>query len=189
MIGKSQEKAPEESVFRRNVLVEEVSLALRVGLGGTRRGSLSTSQRRMSCGSQALAQEADPGNGRCRAGGGGEDPEGVGFCPACPPFKAAEERAGENQVAPAPGDDLDLTLTLRNKELKRGEQQGHMNSPGVVRVWCVRAPACPKCSWCPGAPRPLPRPLPSPTNSLGGQRVPWKQPTEKTASTPTQPCH
>lgn len=77
--------------------------------------------------------------------GAGEDPEGVGFCPVCLPFKA-EERAWENQVAPAPGDDCDLTLTLRNKELRGGEQQGHMNSPGVVRVRCIRAPACPKCS-------------------------------------------
>lgn len=56
-------------------------------------------------------------------GGGGEDPEGVGFCPACPPLKVAEERAWENQVAPATRDDLDLTLTLRNKTLRRGNSR------------------------------------------------------------------
>lgn len=130
----------------------------------------------------------DPGLGR------GEDPEGAGFCPACPPLKAAEERAWENQVAPAPGGDLDLTLTLRNKRLRRGKQQGHMNSPGVVRVRCIRwVPACPKCSLCPGGHHsPSPSPSRAPPAPLGDSVYlgsgPWRRQRPHPPSPASEQC-
>lgn len=42
---------------------------------------------------------------------GVENPEGLGFCPAHPPLKAAGEGVWEGQEAPVPGDGLGLTLT------------------------------------------------------------------------------
>lgn len=127
-------------------------------------------------------------------GGGGEDPEGVDFCPACPPFKAAEERAWENQVAPAPGDDLNLTLTLRNKELKTGEQQGHMNSPGVVRAGALEPQPAPNVlvSWgttapptAPPKPRQFPRGTACTLEAAHGEDSVHTRPALPLSSVPT----
>lgn len=131
MIGEPQKKALEESILRRNVLVEEVSEAFEIRAGGTGE-SLSTSHRHTFCGSKAPALGSGTRGRRIGGGGRGashpEDPE-VGFSPACPPLKAAGEGVWGGQGVPAPGDgscQAGVPQLDPQPQEQEAEEEGHL---------------------------------------------------------------
>lgn len=127
MIGEPQKKALEESILRRNVLVEEVSEAFEIRAGGTGE-SLSTSHRHTFCGSKAPALGSGT-RGR-RIGGGGGAPATLRTLKSGSPLPALHSKQQGRGSGEARGSQplgmgaarlgcLSLTLNPRNKKLRK----------------------------------------------------------------------